>query len=62
MGIVCVYLAEFLLELTLGLLHTCQPSRFRRDCTEFDCYVPPSRFTNPFIDHPVLGGTSRFQV
>ena len=26
---------------------TCQPSRFRRDCTEFDCYVPPSRFINP---------------
>ena len=27
--------------------HTCQPSRFRRDCTDFDCYVPPSRYTNP---------------
>jgi len=25
--------------------HRCQPSRFRRDGPEFDCYVPLSRFT-----------------
>ena len=31
----------------MGVSHTCQPSRFRRDCTDFDCYVPLSRFTNP---------------
>ena len=27
--------------------HTCQPSLFRRDCTDFDFYVPLSSFTNP---------------
>ena len=44
---------------SVGPGHTCQPSR---DCTDFDCYVPPFRFCPAFIDHPVLGGTSRFQV
>ena len=31
-----------------GIADRCQPSRFRRDSPEFDCYVPLSRFTNLF--------------
>ena len=41
------------------ILHRCQPSRFRQDGPEFDCYVPLSRFTNLLSDF--LSSTQQVQ-
>ena len=43
-----------------GLSHRCQPSSFRWDSPEFNCYVPLSRFTNS-LSHILSSAVSAVQ-
>jgi len=43
-----------------GLSHRCQPSSFRQDRPEFDCYVPLSHFTS-FLSHISSSAVSAVQ-